>query len=334
MPSILPSLQALRQAAVTAGDGQWDQAEVQQLTKLARTGGDEFTLAPAAKSFLTCELHGKATFAPGARQTLTDMLAAQGATSSALAGPRHEAYLAVQEGSSNKFYTMVVEGSTLTTRWGPIGKEGQSKAEAFATPAEADLAFVKGLRGKLAKGYTAADPEALGLLAPSTLPTAAKGGLSDLATFHALSHAAQDEILDWAGSATKAGLTTTGSVELSALTDPTHKAFAQALRDAAAEATGDFEVHDDEYLRVGEPRITVELYILPSGQLAGGEVHAFQQGVETPEDYGDVDYDDEQLQTLADATDVSWSVSGIYAAGKDGELRAVRAPDYMEWSGY
>lgn len=330
MPSILPSLQALRQAAVTAGDGQWDQAEVQQLTKLARTGGDEFTLAPAAKSFLTCELHGKAAFAPGARQTLTDVLASQAAAPAASGGARHEAYLAVQEGSSNKFYALVVEGSTLTTRWGPIGKEGQSKAEAFATPAEADLAFVKGLRGKLAKGYAAADPEALGLLAP----TAAKGGLSDLAAFHALSHEAQDEILDWAGSATKAGLTTTGSVELSTLTDPAHKAFAKALRDAAAEATGDFEVHDDEYLRVGEPRITVELYVLPSGQLAGGEVHAFQQGVETPEDYGDVDYDDAQLQTLADATDVSWSVSGIYAAGKDGELRAVRAPDYMEWSGY
>jgi hypothetical protein len=79
MPSILPSLQALRQAAVTAGDGQWDQAEVQQLTKLARAGGDAFTLAPAAKSFLTCELHGKAAFAPGARQTLTDVLASQAA---------------------------------------------------------------------------------------------------------------------------------------------------------------------------------------------------------------------------------------------------------------
>lgn len=333
MPSILPSLQALRQAAVTTGDGQWDQAEVQQLTKLARAGGDEFTLAPAAKSFLTCELHGKATFAPGARQTLTDVLASQATAPAASVGPRHEAYLAVQEGGSNKFYTMVVEGSTLTTRWGPIGKDGQSKAETFATPAEADLAFVKGLRGKLAKGYAAADPEALGL-STSSAGSTAKGGLSDLSAFHALSHAAQDEILDWSGSATKAGLTTTGSVELSALTDPAHKAFAQALRDAAAEATGDFEVHDDEYLRVGEPRVTVELYLLPNGEIAGGEVHAFQQGVETPEDYGDVDYDDAQLQTLADATDVSWSVSGIYAAGKDGELRAVRAPDYMEWSGY
>jgi len=325
MSNVLGALKAFRKVAVENGDKKYDTAEIKQLEKIAKDGGDAFTTA--GKSFLTCELASGVEFAPGAQQSLADVLGAQGTIDSAQGKNRLEAVLAFQDGSSNKFYTLAVEGKTLHTHWGPIGKAGQSASETFDSNGAADKAFTKALRSKLAKGYEAADPEALGIGAPGP---ASKPG--DLKSFQALSPEAQAEAIE---DPAKGGLKVLASQDIEDIEEPRQKAFASALRDAASDATGDFEIHDDEYLVVGDTRLSVELYLLPNGDVAGGEIYARQDGCERPDDYWDNEekYDDKALRKLADDTDVSWSASGTYANSKD-ELTPVREPESMQWSGY
>jgi predicted DNA-binding WGR domain protein len=334
----LNAMTNFRKMAVENGDQKWDRAEIGLLTHLAKEG-DSFS--KEGVSFMLGELNGPTTFEPEAKNDLFDVLVHQ-----AKVDPRQitaappPVTLAVQEGGSNKFYQLQLAGDSLTTRWGKIGTAGQSKVETFESSEAAIKAFMSTLRSKMAKGYQKIDPAALG---PAEKPAvvekpAAQGtsGLADLASFDPLSTDKKREILDWAGSATKHGLTASGEMSLDKITDPAEKKFAQEMLSAADDSTGGFEVHDDEYIRVGEVRIEVEIFKLPSGEIAGGTLRAFQQGVEQPDDYWDNEdaYPKEKLAEMADQTDVSWQAHGTYANSKSGELIALREPDYMEWSGY
>jgi predicted DNA-binding WGR domain protein len=63
-------------------------------------------------------------------------------------------------GGSNKFWEGEVSAKELTTRWGAVGTNGQSKAESFESAAAAKVALEKKIKEKLGKGYVAAADEA------------------------------------------------------------------------------------------------------------------------------------------------------------------------------
>src|SRR5262245_26756138 len=57
------------------------------------------------------------------------------------------------EGSSNKFWEVWVDGAELTTRWGRIGTNGQSKTKSFASSDKAAVERDKLIAEKVGKGY-------------------------------------------------------------------------------------------------------------------------------------------------------------------------------------
>jgi len=66
------------------------------------------------------------------------------------AGKRHFEFV---EGTSSKFWEISVSGSSLTTWWGRIGTEGQSKTKTFADAAKAQAEADKLIEEKTGKGY-------------------------------------------------------------------------------------------------------------------------------------------------------------------------------------
>jgi len=54
---------------------------------------------------------------------------------------------------SSKFWEVVVSGSEVTTRWGRIGANGQTKTKEFASDAKAEAEAAKQIRSKSMKGY-------------------------------------------------------------------------------------------------------------------------------------------------------------------------------------
>ena len=65
-------------------------------------------------------------------------------------------YLEYSDGKSNKFWEGAVEGSTLTTRWGRLGTEGQTKVAELADESKAQAALDKKAKAKIKKGYVEA----------------------------------------------------------------------------------------------------------------------------------------------------------------------------------
>jgi DNA ligase 1 len=59
-----------------------------------------------------------------------------------------------EEDGSSKFWEVSVSGSAMTTKWGRIGTEGQSKTKTFATPEKAQTEADKLIAEKTKKGYT------------------------------------------------------------------------------------------------------------------------------------------------------------------------------------
>lgn len=64
-----------------------------------------------------------------------------------------ETSLVYQQGGSNKFWKASVHGKTVTSHWGKIGTEGQTKDFSFPTELEAQAYFNKKVTEKLVKGY-------------------------------------------------------------------------------------------------------------------------------------------------------------------------------------
>lgn len=62
-------------------------------------------------------------------------------------------YFELVDGSSSKFWEVRVNGSDLTTRWGKIGTDGQSKTKTFPDPAKAQTEADKLVAEKTEKGY-------------------------------------------------------------------------------------------------------------------------------------------------------------------------------------
>jgi DNA ligase-1 len=62
-------------------------------------------------------------------------------------------YLEFVEGTSSKFYEIVVRGATVNIRFGRIGTTGQSLTKQLPTAAAAEKFAAKQIAAKLAKGY-------------------------------------------------------------------------------------------------------------------------------------------------------------------------------------
>ncbi len=75
------------------------------------------------------------------------------ATTSASEGARR---FELEEGTSSKFWEIELDGCDLTTRWGRIGSNGQSKTKTFASPEKARVEHDKLIAEKTGKGYSPA----------------------------------------------------------------------------------------------------------------------------------------------------------------------------------
>jgi len=71
-------------------------------------------------------------------------------TSPAGAGPRHFEYI---DDKSNKFWEISQAGCDVTTRWGRIGSNGQSKTKTFPKESAAVAQASKLIEEKTAEGY-------------------------------------------------------------------------------------------------------------------------------------------------------------------------------------
>ncbi|MEZ6031739.1 MAG: DUF5724 domain-containing protein [Planctomycetaceae bacterium] len=63
-------------------------------------------------------------------------------------------HLEFVEGNSKKFWEIELNGNTVTTKWGRIGTDGQSKTKTFADESKAKTEYDKLLKEKFSKGYS------------------------------------------------------------------------------------------------------------------------------------------------------------------------------------
>ncbi|GAB3622733.1 hypothetical protein GCM10027418_08150 [Mariniluteicoccus endophyticus] len=75
--------------------------------------------------------------------------------------------LELVDGTRAKFWEITVEGATVTTRWGRIGTDGQTKVAHEATADAARTSAIKQIAAKTKKGYAQVDGAAAAPVAPA-----------------------------------------------------------------------------------------------------------------------------------------------------------------------
>ena len=85
--------------------------------------------------------------------------------------PRYE----FAEGSSNKFWEIVLAGKSFTTTYGKIGTAGQTSLKEYGSPAEAKKEHDKLVAEKVKKGYALAAGTAAAKPAAAVKPAAKSG---------------------------------------------------------------------------------------------------------------------------------------------------------------
>ncbi|MFK8003880.1 MAG: DUF4132 domain-containing protein, partial [Polyangiales bacterium] len=80
----------------------------------------------------------------------------------------------LSDGKSHKFWAASVDGEELTTNWGRIGTDGQSKTKTLASPEAADKELAKLIRAKTKKGYVLVSESAAPAKPAAAKPTATK----------------------------------------------------------------------------------------------------------------------------------------------------------------
>ena len=68
--------------------------------------------------------------------------------------------LILEEGDTQKLWSIEIRGRTRTLRYGSAGKKGQVRTKEFDSEKEAEASFEKLVADKLAKGYRRADAPA------------------------------------------------------------------------------------------------------------------------------------------------------------------------------
>ena len=94
---------------------------------------------------------------PAAKKTLTKTASKSAAKKKAKGkqrrGGKGARMFELSDGKSNKFWEIRVSGASLTTRFGRIGTDGQSKTKSFADAAACEAEANKLIRQKTGKGY-------------------------------------------------------------------------------------------------------------------------------------------------------------------------------------
>ena len=62
-----------------------------------------------------------------------------------------------EDAKSSKFWEVTVDGVSVTTRWGKLGANGQTKSKDYDSPAAAVTAANKAVSQKTKKGYIEVD---------------------------------------------------------------------------------------------------------------------------------------------------------------------------------
>jgi predicted DNA-binding WGR domain protein len=110
--------------------------------------------------------------APAKAPAATAPAAATPVAAPAEAAPEGEVRYEFQEGTSSKFWAITLAGTSLTTRFGKIGTDGQSSTKTFGSPADARKEHDKLVAEKTKKGYQlagAAAPAGAAAVAPRPL---------------------------------------------------------------------------------------------------------------------------------------------------------------------
>lgn len=63
-------------------------------------------------------------------------------------------YFEFVDGTSNKFWEIWIDGCDVTTQWGKIGTDGQTKTKTFDSEEKAKKEYDKLLKEKTGKGYS------------------------------------------------------------------------------------------------------------------------------------------------------------------------------------
>lgn len=79
----------------------------------------------------------------------------------------------LSDGKSHKFWAAEVEGGELTTKWGRIGTDGQSKTKSLGSAEAADKELTKLIRAKTKKGYLRVGEDAPTVAKPAAAKQAA-----------------------------------------------------------------------------------------------------------------------------------------------------------------
>lgn len=95
------------------------------------------------------------TTAPAPKRTATAKVAVSVSTTppTLTGGSTMKRYFEFVEGTSSKFWEISMSGSEVTTRWGKIGTDGQSKTKPFKDEAAAKKEYDKLIAEKTGKGY-------------------------------------------------------------------------------------------------------------------------------------------------------------------------------------
>jgi DNA ligase-1 len=123
----------------------------------AQPSNDSSVVTPSAASVATSSSTRSASDASVAKSSDASKPSSAGVAkstpTSASEGARR---FELEEGSSSKFWEIELDGCDLTTRWGRIGSNGQSKTKTFASPEKARVEHDKLIAEKTGKGYAPA----------------------------------------------------------------------------------------------------------------------------------------------------------------------------------
>jgi DNA ligase-1 len=121
------------------------------------TSSDSSDVTPTPTSAATSVgTKSPSTDASAARSPSVPKPSSASAGKSTPSAPEGARRFELEEGTSSKFWEIELDGCDLTTRWGRIGSNGQSKTKTFASPEKARVEHDKLIAEKTGKGYAPA----------------------------------------------------------------------------------------------------------------------------------------------------------------------------------
>lgn len=310
-------------AAYTSGG--WDEQKVALLAKTVSAGGADVFSTEDVGYLKALVQDPQATFSGAAKEKLLSLLVEQlKVDPSELGLAKEPVFLTFQQGNSNKFYRLEMTGETqLSIGYGKIGTKGQTLVKDFPTAKAAVAEFEKRRAEKLGEGYVAST---------GSVPDAATDEypkIKTMADWKKLPAEKQAEVLEdmdyWPERYPQ--IKSTGDVAIDELKKPEYKTFAKKIKDEI----GSLETDDDVHATVGDTRITVAIYTLPSGEILGAKIDYYQEGCDNDERGGHYDTEAEAKKDGGEFSDVNWQAHGLY----NHDLEPLKDPPYyLEWSGY